>query len=87
MIGYVHYVLCQKRCLKKLKNKFLTKRRYYQLIKRFDKETFINLMNKEYMYRDYDKFIGRKWILVGPNSNEKEIYSFLSKFTCLIKDL
>lgn len=70
------------------KNKFLTKRRYYQLIKRFDKETFINLMNKEFMYRDYDKFIDRKWILVGPKSDEKEIYSFLSQFeTVIIKPL
>lgn len=70
------------------KNKFLTKRRYYQLIKRFDKETFINLINKEFMYRDYDKFIDRKWILVGSKSNEKEIYSFLSQFeTVIIKQI
>lgn len=70
------------------RNTFFTKRRYFRLIRKFDKATFSRLLNKAVMYEEYSEFIGRRWNLVGPQNTEEEIRHILkSRSYVLIKPL
>lgn len=70
------------------RNSFFTKRRYFRLIRQFDKSTFSRLLNKANMYNDYSSFIGRKWSLVGPKNSSEEINAILKgREEVLIKPL
>lgn len=61
------------------RNTFFTKRRYFKLIKHFDKETFLHPGGKSYLYKKYADFIKRDWILADSNTDESEISDFFAK--------
>ena len=63
------------------RNSFLTTRRYYKLIKSFDKETFFQLLDKPTIYRKYAAFIHRDWLLVDENTHDEDIVAFIKKNT------
>ena len=64
----------------KERNKFLTFRRYYRLIKHLDKETFFSLMDKAMMYQRYADFIKRDWLFVDAKTSDAEIRSFIESY-------
>lgn len=59
------------------RNKFLTFRRYYKLIKSLDKRTFFSLMDKPTMYRKYAEFIKRDWLLADDQTSDIDINEFV----------
>lgn len=59
-------------------NQYFTKRRYFKLIKTFDRETFSNLLNKDYVNEHYAEFINRKWLKVTDDTDNDEIMTFLN---------
>ena len=61
------------------KNTFFTLRRYFQLIKHFDKDTFFSLIDKASMYGIYAKYIKRDWLLVDAETPESLIRQFIIK--------
>lgn len=61
------------------KNTFFTLRRYFNLIKHFDKETFFSLIDKASMYEIYAKYIHRDWILADAGTPESQIREFVDK--------
>lgn len=68
------------------RNSFFTKRRYFRLIKHFDKDTFVYLGDKDNMYKEYKSFIKRNWILVNSDTAESCAKNFLEKYeTALVK--
>ena len=70
------------------RNKFLTFRRYYRLIKHLDKDTFLLLMNKASMYQQYSEFIKRDWMLVDERSSDSEITEFINRHhTVVVKPI
>lgn len=66
------------------RNAFFTKRRYFRLIKHFNKDVFITLADKDNMYDEYRSFIKRKWLLVNPNTSEEDVRKFISQNDKLI---
>ena len=60
------------------RNSFFTKRRYFRLIRHFNKDVFVSLMDKDNMYHEYSSFIKRKWILVNWNTPDKSVQDFIS---------
>ena len=70
------------------RNKFFTKRRYFKLIKHFDKETFLHPDGKSYLYKKYADFVKRDWILADTNTDESVISDFFAKHSrVLIKPM
>ncbi len=70
------------------RNKFFTSRRYFKLIKHFDKDTFFNLFDKEKQYIKYADFIKRAWMLADENTQNQEIITFIGKYDrILVKPL
>lgn len=61
------------------KNEFFTLRRYFKLIKHFDKNTFFSLIDKASMYEIFAKYIHRDWMLVDMDTSETRILDFLNK--------
>lgn len=66
------------------RNKFLTKRRYFQLIHRFDKNLFYQLIDKENMYQYCSEFIHREWLIVDSKSDIKVVQNFINEHDSLI---
>lgn len=60
-------------------NRFLTYRRFWKLVKQFDKETFYNTIDKANCYKIYSQFIKRDWLLTNGDTRDDEIRSFISK--------
>lgn len=60
-------------------NRFLTHRRYFRLIKQFDKDTFYSLMDKAAMYKRYAQFIKRDWLLTDNAADDDELVRFIDK--------
>lgn len=60
-------------------NRFMTYRRFWKLVKQFDKETFYNTIDKANCYKIYSQFIKRDWLLTNGDTNDDEIRSFISK--------
>lgn len=70
------------------RNKFFTKRRYFRLIKSFDKETFLHPGGKSYLYQKYSDFIKRDWMLADATTEESKIRNFFEKHeSVLVKPL
>ena len=61
------------------RNSFFTKRRYFRLIKKFDRKTFVQMCEKDFMYKEFKDFIKRDWLLVNQNSSEDTILSFIKE--------
>ena len=61
------------------RNKFFTKRRYFKLIKSFDKETFLHPGGKSFLYKKYEDFIKRDWILADSTTDANLIINFFAK--------
>lgn len=61
------------------KNSFFTLRRYFNLIKHFDKETFFSLIDKASMYEIYAKYIHRDWLLADIDTPEDKIRDFVNR--------
>lgn len=59
------------------RNQFFTKRRYFRLIKTFDRETFSKLLDKDYVNEHYSEFINREWIKVTDGTDNDSIRKFL----------
>lgn len=59
------------------RNAFFTKRRYFKLIKHFDKRIFVQMCEKDFMYREYRNFIKRDWLLVDKDCSEDAFKSFI----------
>ena len=60
------------------KNTFFTLRRYFKLIKHFDKETFFSLIDKASMYEIFKEYIQRDWLLVDSETSEMSIRQFIT---------
>ena len=61
------------------RNKFFTKRRYFRLLKRFDKEVLCQGGGKAFLYKKYSDFIRREWLLVDTTTNKDTIVDFFTK--------
>lgn len=61
------------------RNSFFTKRRYFRLIKHFDKETFCHPNGKAFLYKKYADFIKRDWMLVDASTEENSISEFFTR--------
>ena len=61
------------------RNTFFTKRRYFKLIKKFDKDTFLHKGGKAFLYRKYADFIKRDWILADAETDVNLISDFFSR--------
>lgn len=59
------------------RNRFFTKRRYFKLIRHFDKQTFISLCDKDHMYEEYKDFIKRDWMIVNEKTDDNVARLFL----------
>lgn len=60
-------------------NRFLTYRRFWKLVKQFDKETFYHTIDKANCYKIYSQFIQRDWMLTNDTTSDDEIRSFIGK--------
>jgi len=60
-------------------NRFMTYRRFWKLVKLFDKETFYNTIDKANCYKTYSQFIKRDWLLTNGGTSDDEIRGFISK--------
>lgn len=61
-------------------NRFLTYRRFWKLVKQFDKETFYRLIDKANQYKSYAEFIRRDWLLTDDTAvDDDEIRQFVAK--------
>lgn len=61
-------------------NRFLTYRRFWKLVKQFDKETFYHLIDKVNQYRSYDEFIKRDWLYTDDDAvTDDTIRQFIAK--------
>lgn len=70
------------------RNSFFTKRRYFRLLKTFDKEIFCHPDGKAWIYKKYSDFIKREWIEVDRNTPEDAIIDFLNRHKrALVKPL
>lgn len=58
---------------------FLTHRRFFKLIKQFDKNTFYYLIDKANNYKEYASFIKRDWMLADKNADENKIKQFIKE--------
>lgn len=61
------------------RNKFFTKRRYFRLVKTFDKDTFFHLGDKAGQYKKYADFIQRDWLLADATTEGDQIRAFFAK--------
>ena len=61
------------------RNTFFTKRRYYRLLKSFDKETFLRLGDKAFLYKKYADFIHRDWMLADSETDQHLIREFFAR--------
>ena len=70
------------------RNTFFTKRRYFKLIKKFDKDTFLHKGGKAFLYRKYADFIKRDWMLADAETDVNLIRDFFSRHNrVLVKPL
>lgn len=60
-------------------NTFLTHRRFFKLVKQFDKDTFYSLIDKATMYKRYAQFIKRDWLLTDDAADDNELEGFIEK--------
>lgn len=60
-------------------NRFLTYRRFWKLVKQFDKETFYQTIDKANCYKIYSDFIKRDWMLTNDTTNDDDIKRFIGK--------
>ncbi len=58
-------------------NRFLTYRRFWKLVKQFDKETFYNTIDKANCYKIYSQFIKRDWMLADNSVDKNAIKQFI----------
>ena len=61
------------------RDSFFTKRRYFKLIKHFDRQTFVRLCEKDQMYKEFKDFIKRDWILVNEDTSVEVVNAFVRK--------
>ena len=61
------------------RNSFFTKRRYFRLIKHFDKETFCHPNGKAYLYDKYSDYVKRDWMFAESSTDEEKIDDFIEK--------
>lgn len=66
------------------RNSFFTKRRYFKLIKHFNKEVFLRLVDKNEMYIEYSNFIKRRWMLINQETSEKDVLNFVCQYDNLL---
>lgn len=70
------------------RNSFITNRRFYKLIKKFDKDTFYPMVDKSLNYKKYAIFIKREWLLVNADTTPQELTAFIEKHgTIIVKPL
>lgn len=67
-----------KKCARERKTYF-TKRAYFRLIKSFDREVFLYLVEKENQYKEYRKFVNRKWLNIAENTDWQELCDFIKQ--------
>ena len=58
-------------------NRFMTYRRFWKLVKQFDRETFYNTIDKANVYERYAEFIKRNWLLTNDFVDDDEIRRFV----------
>jgi len=61
------------------RNSFFTKRRYFRLVKHFDKKTFCHPNGKAFLYKKYSDYVKRDWMFVEESTEEELIDSFIAK--------
>ena len=49
------------------------------MIKSFDKEIFLRLVEKENQYKEYGKFVNRKWLNIDENTEWQELCDFVKQ--------
>ena len=57
----------------------MTYRRFWKLVKLFDKETFYNTIDKANCYKIYSEFIKRDWMLADNSVDKKGIRQFITE--------
>lgn len=62
------------------RKKYFTKRKYFKLIRKFDKSKFLYLLEKENQYREYSKFIHRNWLFINKNVSWENLLDFVGKY-------
>ena len=63
----------------KERNSYLTKRRYFRLIRTFNNEVFSRMLDKDYVNKEYADFVHRHWVKVSEQTTDEEICDFISK--------
>ncbi len=66
------------------RNTFMTFRRYYRMVKKFDKATFLRYTLKNNMYEDYGQFIKRNWMCLDGSQSREQVAGFLLKYKTVI---
>lgn len=66
------------------RNTFMTFRRYYRMVKKFDKATFLRYTLKNNMYEDYGQFIKRDWMCLDGSQTREQVIDFLLKHKTVI---
>lgn len=61
------------------RKKYFTKRKYFRLIKTFDKGTFLYFTEKENQYLEYSQFVNRKWMVIDEKTKWKEVCDFVNQ--------
>lgn len=61
------------------RNKFITKRRYFKIIHKFDRKLFTYLIEKKNMYEVYANKLKRDWMFVNEKTSDQSIIEFLKK--------
>lgn len=61
------------------RNSYLTKRRYFRLIRTFDYGVFSQMLAKDFVNKEYAEFVHRNWMKVTAQTSEEEIIEFISK--------
>ena len=68
------------------RKQYFTKRKYFKLIRTFDKPTFIRLIEKKNQYEEYAKFIHRDWIVIDSSTTIEQIKNFVKQVgTAIVK--
>lgn len=57
---------------------YFTKRKYFRLIKSFDKDVFLHFIKKENQYREYSEFVNRKWMVIDETTTWDNLCDFIN---------
>lgn len=74
---YLHFEFNRKS--RRERKRYLTKRKYFKMLRRFDFETFSRLMVKGNAYKQYASCIRRDWMIVDSNTDKCVIEEFVRK--------